>query len=84
MTFYILAGLSLGFYVAMTSVYPIICNAKEKANINNTFTRNISLSIALNILFLAIIWPVLIPYFFSPSYRNAVEKGFELAIHAED
>lgn len=83
MSFYILVGLCVGFYIAMTSVYTKVAEAKREG-VNNLYTNNITLVIGLNILFLAVIWPILIPYFFSANFREAIESGFTLAIFAED
>lgn len=83
MIFYILTGLFIGFYIAMTSVSPIISGAK-KVGIDNLFTSNTTLALGLNVLFLALIWPVLVPYFFSSKMRDALEGGFTIAIYEED
>lgn len=83
MSFYILAGLCIGFYITMNSVYTQISSARQ-TGIDNVFTNNVVLAIVINILLMLIIWPILVPYFFSTRFREALEAGFTKNIHAED
>lgn len=83
MIFYIATGIMLGFYIATTSIMELVQQAKEDG-LNNVFTRNPVLSVIVNIFTIMIVWPVFIPYFFSESYRNSIQSGFNKVINSED
>lgn len=83
MIFYILIGLTIGFYLATTFMMQLVQEAKEDG-VNNTYTRNPVISTIVSILLVAITWPIFLPYFFSQSFRSSIQNGFAKAINTEN
>lgn len=83
MIFYISIGVVLGFYIATTLIMELVQQAKADG-VDNVFTKNPVLSVIINILAVAIVWPVFVPYFFSQSFKESIQSGFSKAINSED
>lgn len=83
MIFYLVIGLTIGFYIATSLVMPLIQEARED-DIDNAITRNPVLTVVLNIAFTTIIWPVFIPYFFSERFRKSLKNGFIQVVNTDN
>lgn len=83
MIFYTSAGIMVGFYIAATLVMDLIQQSKSEG-ISNVYTNNPVLSVIVNIFAIALIWPIFIPYFFSETFQEAVQTGFNKVINSED
>ncbi len=83
MIFYLLVGLTIGFYLATTFMMQLVQEAKED-EISNAYTRSPVLSTIVSIVLVAIVWPIFLPYFFSNSFRSSIQKGFAEIINTED
>lgn len=82
LTFYFLVGLGVGLYIVFNMVQPILKDAMDDG-VNNPLTRNPTLCLILNTLFIVVLWPLFAPVFFSESVKEQTINGFSKAFNVE-